>query len=344
MRHTDPTGRIMTRLKPLAFALLMAVPCLPAAGYETEDEQTFDLGGNVTVSIISTTDTDVFAPIVHAFQAVHPDVDVRYVTASTNNLYAAIKEGAGFDLAISSAMDLQMKLANDGYALPVSGPPDWPALARWRDEVWGFAQEPVVTGIADGAFGSDPPRTRSELIDVLRQEPDRFDGRVGTYDPVRSGAGFLFATQDARQSETSWRLAEVMGGLHPKLYASTGVMLSDLASGKLLMAYNVLGAYAAADGTQALEMLDYTHILIRTALVPTSAPEPAQGRVFLNFLLSPAGQMAVAAAGLPPINEAALARAPHLRPIPLDTGLLVYVDKLVRGRFLREWTEAVRQP
>ncbi|WP_371157156.1 ABC transporter substrate-binding protein [Jannaschia sp. 2305UL9-9] len=330
----------------LASGLMVLLSLLPLAtrAYEVEQDVTFEGGGATLLSIISTTDTDVFAPIVRAFQALNPGMDVRYVTAATTQVHKAIEAGAPFDLAISSAMDLQMKLANDGLALSAPGTPGWPALARWRDEVWGFAQEPVVTGIAPGAFAGQPPRTRSDLIAALRDAPDRFRGRVGTYDPGRSGAGYLFATQDARQSETSWRLAEVMGGLHPRLYASTGAMLADLASGDLLLAYNILGSYAAAEGTQVLEMLDYTHILLRTALVPRSSSNPDLGRAFLTFLLSPAGQTAVAEAGLPPIDETALARAPHLRPIRLDTGLLVHVDPLVRGRFLREWTNAVRQP
>jgi iron(III) transport system substrate-binding protein len=33
----------------------------------------------------------------------------------------------------------------------------------------------------------------------------------------------------------------------------------------------------------------------------------------------------------------------NFKPIRLDTGLLVYLDKLKRKRFLREWSEALVQ-
>jgi len=322
----------------------LAAPLAAQSAFEIEEERLFDTPGTDVVSIVSTTDTDLFAPIIAAFQIANPNIDVRYTTAATTELHRAIESGAAFDLAISSAMDLQMKLANDGLALPAPGPDGWPALARWRDEVWAFAQETVVTAFAPDAFDAAAPLTRSDLIDALRRDPARFRGKVGTYDPNRSGAGYLFATQDARQSDTSWRLAQVMGGLEPRLYASTGAMLRDLRAGRILLAYNVLGSYAGADGTEGVEMRDYTHILLRTALVPRAAATPDLGRAFLRFLRSPQGQDAVAATGLPPIDETALTRAPHLRPIRLDAGLLVYVDPLVRGRFLREWTAAVRQP
>ncbi|SFI55261.1 ABC transporter substrate-binding protein [Jannaschia pohangensis] len=327
-----------------ALLILWSAAAAAQSAFEIEEERLFDAPGTAVVRIVSTTDTDLFAPIVTAFQAANPEIDVHYTTAATTEVHRAVESGAAFDLAISSAMDLQMKLANDGLALPAPGPADWPRLARWRDEVWAFAQEPVVAAFAPRAFEGMLPRTRSDLIDALRRDPERFQGKVGTYDPNRSGAGYLFATQDARQSDTSWRLAEVMGGLDPRLYASTAAMLRDLREGRILVAYNLLGSYATADGFAGVEMLDFTHVLLRTALVPRSAPAPDLGRAFLRFLLSPEGQAAVAATGLPPIDADALTRAPHLRPIRLDAGLLVYVDPLVRGRFLREWTEAVRQP
>jgi len=184
----------------------------------------------------------------------------------------------------------------------------------------------VIIAAADAFEGGPIPTTRAELIDRLRDDPARFAGRIGTYDPARSGAGYLFATQDSRQSDTSWRLAEVVGGLNPRLFTASGDMISGVQSGELALAYNVLGSYASArlDGTEAIviEAADFTHV----------------------FLLSADGQRLIEdETGLPRINEAALAAGPHLRPIRLDPGLLVFVDPLMRQRFLNEWTAAVVQ-
>jgi iron(III) transport system substrate-binding protein len=317
--------------------------------YEIEEEAVFE-GGAAELSILSTTDTEAFAPLIAAFQIANPGVTLRYTVANSQQVYAAVLEGAAFDLAISSAMDLQLKLANDGFATAhgsdgTTGLPEW---ARWRDQLFAFAQEPVVIIASKAAFDGAPPRTRAELIDTLRDDPAAFTGRIGTYDPARSGAGYLFATQDARQSDTSWRLAEVVGGLKPQLFATSGDMIAGVQSGDLAIAYNVLGSYASQrldDGDAVIiEALDFTHILLRTALIPRTAVRSDLGAAFLDFLLSEEGQRLIEdETGLPRINEAALAAGPHLRPIRLDPGLLVFVDPLMRQQFLNEWTAAVVQ-
>ena len=57
--------------------------------------------------IVSTTDLNVFEPYVTAFQGLRPDVSVDYTVVSSSELHRAMRAGAAFDLAMSSAMDLQ---------------------------------------------------------------------------------------------------------------------------------------------------------------------------------------------------------------------------------------------
>jgi len=327
----------------------------PASAFEIEEERVFPADAAAAeLRILSTTDTVTFAPLIAAFQQTSPNLSVRYTVASSQEVFRAIyDEGAAFDLVISSAMDLQMKLANDGFAAShrsaeMQGLPAW---AYWRDQLYAFAQEPVVLIVSRKAFkGLEMPRTRQDMVRLLRDNPDRFTGRIGTYDPKLSGAGYLFATQDARQSDTFWRLAEVMGGLSPRLYGTSGDMIDDLNAGRLAMAYNVLGSYAQArlpvggDGV-LVELEDFTLTLLRTALVPRNAEAPQLGAAFLDFLLSAEGRRLIRdEAGLPPIDERALAAGQHLRPIRLDPGLLVFVDPIKRQRFLNEWNAALIHP
>ena len=76
-------------------------------------------GGGGTLRILSTADIEVFAPLIVAFQSENPSLDIVYDVASSAQIMQAIAlESAAYDLAISSAMDLQMKLANDGMAQP----------------------------------------------------------------------------------------------------------------------------------------------------------------------------------------------------------------------------------
>ncbi len=325
-----------------------------ALGLEIEEETWFrGSGDGGELHIISTTDTEVFASLITAYQDRAPGLSIRYVVTSSRELFRAIADDdSRFDLAISSAMDLQMKLVNDGHARPHSSAATarLPGWAAWRDQLFAFTQEPVVVAVSRASLGTLPvPTTRGELIELLRDNPGQFAGRIGTYDPRNSGAGYLFASQDARRSDAYWRLSEVMGGLDPLLYGSTGAMIDDLISGRLTLAYNVLGSYLSRrlpswpDG-EMVALRDYTHVLLRTAFVPTSAENPGQGGTFLDFLISEDGQRLIAdETGLPRIDETALAADPHLRPIRLDSGLLVYVDPVKRLNFLSEWTAAVVQ-
>lgn len=351
MRRTD----LATGLRRLCLALLAAAALARPAAALTLEEETLFAGtpGGPVLTVLSTTDTAIFRPLIVAFQARRPDLTLRYQVAGSQEVFAAVHDGATrADLVISSAMDLQMKLANDGFAAPhraaqTAALPPW---ARWRDQLFAVAQEPVVLIVDRAALGRLPVlRTRAALTALLRDHPERFRGRIGTYDPVRSGAGYLFATQDARQSDSFWRLAEVMGALSPRLYASSATMIADLQAGRLALAYNVLGSYAASSlppsgDVQIVELQDFTHILLRTALIPRSAPSPDLAAAFLDFLLSGTGQQVMAQkAGLPAIDEAALAADQSLRPIRLDPGLMVYLDPLKRRRFLAEWSAALRQ-
>jgi len=343
------------RLPAPAAALIALVVATAAGAFETEGHRRWGDGPGPVLRILSTTDIDIAAPAVAAFRAANPAIVVDYTMAASTEVYRAIAdEGAAVDLVISSAMDLQMKLANDGFAAAHASAaaealPDW---ARWRDRLFGFTLEPVVILAARAAFADLAlPRARRALVDVLRDNPERFAGRIATYDPHVSGAGYLFATQDARHSDTFWRLAEVMGRLDAQLYCCSGEMIEDMLAGRIALAYNVVGSYAATrlaghPDIAVIEPEDFTIAILRTALIPASAPAPSLGGAFLDFLLGPEGQALMAdRAGLPPgAAFTAIVPAAHLRPVRLGPGLLVGLDPLERAAFLREWDAALIQP
>ncbi|HMO06262.1 MAG TPA: ABC transporter substrate-binding protein [Paracoccaceae bacterium] len=338
-----------------AALILAALAALPASAFEIEEERRFGPAtATETVVVLSTTDADIVTPLIEGFLRQRPGLALHYVVASSQEVYRAVAdENAAYDLVISSAMDLQLKLANDGHAqafqsAAVGALPGW---ARWRDRLFGFALEPVVVLVSRRAFEGLPlPQTRRDLVAVLRENPDRFRGRVATYDPRTSGAGYLFAMQDARQSEAFWRLAEVMGRLDARLYCCSVDMIEDLAAGRIAVAYNVVGSYAAAHARSlpdaaVIEPQDFTVALLRTALIPPAAPRPDLGGALLDFLVSPEGQaLSRGDTGFPPLDQGAIQLSAHIRPIRLDPGLLVNLDAMTRRNFLREWDAAMTQP
>ncbi|MEL6701105.1 MAG: extracellular solute-binding protein, partial [Pseudomonadota bacterium] len=206
-------------LAGLALATLGAV--LPVHAQTIEERRLFNADAPVVIKVLSTADLDVFEPYIAAFQDRHSGIGVDYTVSSSTEAYGAIRDGAQYDVVISSAMDLQFQLANDGFAQAYASDTTGalPSWAKWRDLIFAFTSEPAVAVVSTQVFeGLDVPRTRQDLIAVLRENADRFSGAVGTYDLRSSGLGYLFATQEARISDAYWRLTEVMGRLDPVLY------------------------------------------------------------------------------------------------------------------------------
>lgn len=341
-------------MRHFGFAFGLSCFAATAGAIELEENRTYPVDAmQSSLRILSTADVDVFEPILTAFQKEHPRVAIQYDVASSADVMRGIyEEGLSYDLAISSAMDLQTKLANDGYALSYSSDatealPDW---ATWRNQVFAFTQEPTVLVVSQQAFTEiDFPKTREGLIELLRTRSDLFDGKVGTYDVRASGAGYLFATQDSRNTESFWQLTEVMGRLNARLYCCSGEMISDVADGTLAIAYNVLGSYAQSrlddtPGIEIIEMDDYVSVMLRTALIPIGAESVEESGLMIDFLagLSARPEL-VAQTGLPAVEALSPEEAPERRPIRLGPGLLVFLDTMRRETFLRSWTSSMEQ-
>ncbi len=324
-------------------ALILTLLASVCAAEEWEDQRVFNAAADgPRLRIISSTDTALFAPLIEGFLTQNPDVSVEYLVTGTADLNARMRAAPeAFDIVISSAMDLQLKLANDGFAMPLENMPgsDW---AQWHDSLFAFTQEPAAIVINRAAFAGYPvPQTRQELIEALRARPEAFRGKVGTYDIRQSGLGYLFATQDARASETFWRLMEVMGGLDLRLYCCSGDMIDDLTSGSIAVAYNVLGSYATArvEGKEALEVIlpsDFQTTMMRTAMVVKNTQYPAAAEAFVRHLI-------VAGPELAPLPLLTSQQEQEAAVITLEPALLTYLDTLKRKKFLTAWEDAVIQ-
>jgi len=319
-----------------------------------------------TLVVHSTTDTQVFAPVIRDFQAQNPGLAIRYEELDAGELYERFLAdlGAGrpvADLLLSSAMDLQVKLVNDGHAAShrSDNAAALPAWARWRDEAFGFTFEPAVMVFNRVAMGARPlPRSRAELLQALLREPGFYRGRIGSYDIARSRVGYLLASQDARLSSEFGGLLEAFGALAPRTAVRSADLLDRLASGELVLAYNLLGSYAVArlEAGAPLAIVypdDYTLAVARTAVIPARAAQADGAHRFLEYLLSLPGQRTLAARGRLPAVRPELAGSAGLvtvgdariglpRPIALGPGLLVYLDRQKRQRLLATWDAALQ--
>jgi ABC-type Fe3+ transport system substrate-binding protein len=327
---------------------------LPAAGQEA-----------TVLEVHAGADFAAIKPVLEAFQRRYPGIRLRYHEFGTLELYHAFLERYPQtpDLVMSSAMDLQVKLVNDGYARPYRSAetdrlPDW---ARWRNEIFGITYEPAVFVLNTGFLDNESvPASRAALIDLIRRKGDQVRGRIGTFDIERVGIGYLVWSHDNQRTASNGRLLELFATQEARLFTSSAAMLRALVRGDIVIAYNVLGSYAHAWAKRhplltVVLAEDYTTVIMRTAFVPKNASNPADARRFLDFLLSNEGQQLLAdEASLYPvrgdiIGETGASRLrltfnSPLRPIPLGVPLLVQTDEMKRALILEEWRRALDSP
>ena len=318
-----------------------------------------------SLTIYSSLDEDVSKPLLEAYQKLRPSVEIYYHDLQTLEIYERTIEESDSgkptaDLLFSSAMDLQVKLANDGYAQSVSAiPTNWPKWAMWQKSAFGLTFEPSVFVYHKPSFeGKEPPKNRTELISLLEQPNDQFFGRIGTYDIEQSGLGFLFLARDTEHDRDLWKLINAFGTAGVKLYSNSSSILERVSDGRLAIGYNILGSYAEAWAATNPDLgiilpEDYTVVMSRTALVTKSAREPELGKDMLAFIMSETGQTIMAnQMKLPAVhpsvasdNTASAFRkkfGTRLRPITIGPGLVAYLDQVKRARFIKRWNKSLR--
>lgn len=315
------------------------------------------------VVVYAATDREIVTPLLADFAALHPRIEVEYHDLNTGEMHERFLDEVAsgtpvVDLLWSPAMDLQMKLANDGFAQQYDSPESvklapW---AVWRNEAFGTTLEPFVFLHDRRRLPSvEAPQTHAELARWLEDGGGRLRGRVGTYDPERSAIGYLLLTQDSRIDPAFPEALRAYSRAGLALHASTARMIERVRSGEELLAFNVNGSYALVAARESPDLAvvyprDYVLAASRIALIPKTAPHPNAARVFLDYVLSRRGQEVMAGrCALFSIRmdvegentAAALARrlGARLKPIHVGPSLLVFLDGSKRADFIRRWRD-----
>lgn len=310
--------------------------------------------------IRASTDEAEAAELLAGFRTLHPGIALSYAKVNSSELYdgfvAQAASGRGTaDIIWSAAMDLQIKLVNDGYAAryvspEAAGLPPW---AVWRNEAYGITAEPVAIAYNRTLLPpSMVPRTHADLARLLAESPETWKGKVAAYDPERSGVGFLFLTQDVEITPRSWEIVRAMGQAGVQLYTTSETMLDRVVGGEALLAYDVFGAYAIERAKRDASLgvvlpADYTLLTSRIAFIPKQARHPEAARLFMDYMLSREGQSRLAARSVTPARPDArspddpVVKAPSLRPIAVGPELLTYLDQIKRARVLHQWRRAI---
>jgi iron(III) transport system substrate-binding protein len=342
---------LLTGLSTLAAA---AVAQRPAGYPRSYDRLIADARAERQVRIYGNADRAELLPVVAAFRKRYPGITILYADLGSTELYRRFvtetrAKRMSADLVWSSAMDLQVKLINDGFAQGYASPekPALPPVSVWKNMGFGVTAEPI--GIVYNKRlvpAGQVPRTHAALEIWLRKNVRALTGRVTTFDPARSNVGYMYLSEDLAITRDTRSLLEAIAATRPVLSRTSEPMLRGVAEGRQAIAYNVIGSYALerarTDPRIGVAFLqDYTIFTSRIAFIAREAAHPAAAKLFLDFLLSREGQSLLAKRSLWPARTDVPARrlpSSQARPIRVGPQLLVNLDRVKRQRFLRNWT------
>lgn len=363
----------MKRFKQLALAAALACTAattladpLPPGYPASYSNQIAAARKEGKVVVYSTTDTAAVRPLIKDFEALYPGVRVEYNDMNSTELYnrfisEAAAGGGSADVLWSSAMDLQVKLVNDGFAASYASPEvaNLPGWAHYQGLAYGTTFEPIAIVYNKRLLtAAEIPQTHADLARIVRANPKKFAGKVTTYDIEKSGVGFNYLTQDYRVAgNATWDLIRALGATGLKVQSSTGAMLERISSGENLIGYNIIGSYAFTKAKKDPSIgyvypKDYTLVVSRLSVISKSARSPNAARLWTDYLLSKRGQtllanqtdlFAIRADVTGETSMAGLTRqlGNSLKPIQVGTGLLVYLDQAKRLEFLKTWKQAL---
>ena len=346
----------------LAFGTHAQVP----AGYPADYAKIVDGAKKEgKVVVYSTTDAKLAQPLIKDFEAAFPGVKVEYTDMNSTEVYSrftseSAANAASADTVWSSAMDLQLKLAAEGFAAVYKSPeagalPDW---ARWKDTVYATTFEPIAIVYNKRLVAPDEvPKTHADFTKLLNTKAEKFQKKVTTYDAEKSGVGFMLVNQDARLDPAFWDLVKAMGARGVNMQSSTATMMERVSSGENLIGYNILGSYALTRAKKDPSIgiaftSDYNLVLSRLAFVSKNARNPNAGRLWLDYLLSKRGQtIAAEQAELFSIRTDITGKdsgvgfskelGSAVKPIPVSQELLAGLDQAKRLEFLKQWQAAL---
>src|SRR5258706_12891504 len=356
---------LKTAIGALALVPAAAIAQVPA-GYPADYAQTIAAAKKEgKVVIYSALDTKAASPLIKDFSALYPDVKVEYNDMNSTELYnrfiAEVASGQGSaDVMWSSAMDLQVKLVDDGQAMTYASPevPKLPKWAVYKNQAYGTTYEPAVFIYNKRLMtGDEIPTDHASVAKVMAAKADKLKGKVTTYDIEKSGVGFMFVVLDTKYFAGMGDIEKGFGATSYKVYSSTGNMLEKVSSGEHLLGYNVLGSYAMVRAKKDPNLgvvlpKDYSLVLSRVMFIGKPAKNPSAAKLFADSILSQRGQKLIGSdVELFAVRDDVDAEftagklkkemGDKLKPIPIGSETTAYLDSKKRLEFINEWKATV---
>lgn len=315
------------RLPPLALIALLSGT---AAHAET------------VLTLYTSQSPEVAQQTVDAFQAIHPDIKVEWTRNGTSALMNVIRteiEAGALQpdvLLVADVINLgQLKAEGHLMAYPEAPVAGYDASSYDRDMTF-FGTKALTTGIAYNTQTAKPVSSWKELL----VEENR--GQIAVPSPLYSGAALNHLHAFLAADGLGWEFYEGIKTLDILPEGGNGPALKALASGMakyaVIVDADTLRAKAAGSPVDFIFPKDGVSFITEPVAIVKDTDQPEAAKLFVDFLLSEAGQKLVAEQGNLPLLPSVPAPAgfPALSDVKLlgyDADLAVKADPEVRAKF-----------
>jgi iron(III) transport system substrate-binding protein len=315
--------------------------------------------------IYSVMDKDNWKPILELFHSHYPWINVTITgmeaTEVFNRYLAETTEGAHTaDLLISSDVIGWQDFIGKGEVLTYRSQEELflPAWATRNIGLYVISSDPLLI-IYNRGLISTPPRSIAELAHMTVQDPAGYQQQILTYDAEIDTTGFAVNWFWLNQlGETGWSELANIGDVSPTFTLDRNFMVDSVGMGTSKIGYFVTSTVALR-GLQTYPDLSYTYIsdgqplLLNYIAITQKSASQNSAKLFVDFILSQEGQVAVSLGGLtsyrPDVAEIA---TNHLNKVEQAVGtenlIFLYIDPPladpeIRNAFLERWKLALKK-
>jgi iron(III) transport system substrate-binding protein len=305
-------------------------------------------------------------PVLEGFNAKYPWIKVtttdlgayevfeRYYTEAAGNARTA-------DFIATTAPDGWINFVKKGEVDPYVSSEDANVadIGKIDKGVYAVSTDPMVF-VWNKALLPEPPKTMADLVSMIKAEPDKFKGKLITYDAAGEGFGYglnWFYTK--AKGDEGWATLEALGSTKPIIQTSGGKMIDAVLAGEAIMGFFVSNITVQPRLAQASDLLGYEFVpdaqvvAVRPMAVTKHAASPNSAKLMVDYILSAEGQMAFAKGGLTAYRTDVADQAPlHLSQVSKAVGgddKLIFsrpeadiADQAKHDEFIAKWQKALQ--
>ena len=297
-------------------ALAQQVPSYYPTSYSEIIEESRNEDGLLVYSNMS---PENWKPMISGFSERFPWIEVETLDLGSGEVFSRFEAEAASsvetaDLLVSVSPDRWIDIAERGLLAEYESPekPHLPDFAATVPGVYTLSTDPLVLIYNQKLLSeTERPTSLRSLVDIATTEPARFGNRIASYEAT-DGA-FALTVWRATMYEKGvdgWRSLSDLAPLLRVDTGSTSSMVEKTAAGEYVAAYLLSGISffprLKQPGGEILGFAfpeDGTPLVFRGVAVTENASSPNSARLFLDYLLSNAGQTAVGQGGLTPYRE-----------------------------------------